>query len=371
MRLCPVDASVFGGAQARRSVFRTGRVASVPKRVSPTRAGVVGDVVRDPLTTTDQEWSNDRLSFQGHSVSRQRAPKNAPPIVILGGFGNNSLDYTAPFGDPSVSLASALTSRGWDVEVVELERKDWAKILRAVFSKGFWDTRKGTTEPGYTWYLEKIDAAVVKAVARHANAGNGETCQVDIVAHSAGGWLARAYVGGALNEIDYESKRFRYFAKEPQRCENFPKVTTPHPSVRTLVTLGAPHHVAPASKNATDATRGALEWVDKKWPGAYFKEINYVCVAGRTVRGVKNTKETKETLPGYAGASYAQVCGEADGVVGDAVVPSEYATLEGALNVSVEGVFHSMSKVGTYAEDSNEAWYGSDEVVDLWLKELT
>jgi hypothetical protein len=30
-----------------------------------------------------------------------------------------------------------------------------------------------------------------------------------------------------------------------------------------------------------------------------------------------------------------------------------------------------MSKVGTYAEDSNEAWYGSDEVVDLWLKELT
>lgn len=111
--------------------------------------------------------------------------------------------------------------------------------------------------------------------------------------------------------------------------------------------------------------------MDKKWPGAYFKEINYVCVAGRTVRGVKNTKETKETLPGYAGASYAQVCGEADGVVGDAVVPSEYATLEGALNVSVEGVFHSMSKVGTYAEDSNEAWYGSDEVVDLWLKELT
>ncbi len=43
----------------------------------------------------------------------------------------------------------------------------------------------------------------------------------------------------------------------------------------------------------------------------------------------------------------------------------------GGFDVSVGVDVRSMSKVGSYAEVSSEAWYGSDEVVDLWLKELT
>ena len=340
------------------------RATSVRRRVSLTRASSSVDA---PASSGVDEWKNDRLTFQGHSVTRVVAPKNAPPIVILGGFGNNTVDYTAPFGNSSVSLANALKIRGFDVEVVELERKDWAKILRAVWSPGFWDTRKGTTEPGYTWYLEKVDEAVNKALERNPCSTN-----VDIVAHSAGGWLARAYIGGALNDVDF-TKKFRYWAKEPQRESNFAKIdpTKPHPSVRSLVTLGAPHHVAPASANASDATRGALAWVDAKWPGAYYKTqgMKYVCVAGKTVRG-NASPEAKKTLPGYSANSYTQVCGEGGGIIGDAVVPSDFATLVGALNVSVDGVFHSMSRVGTYDTDSKEAWYGSEQVVDLWLKEL-
>jgi hypothetical protein len=34
---------------------------------------------------------------------------------------------------------------------------------------------------------------------------------------------------------------------------------------------------------------------------------------------------------------------------------------------TLKGVFHSMSKVGTYGEDSHRPWYGSDIVVDSWL----
>lgn len=36
----------------------------------------------------------------------------------------------------------------------------------------------------------------------------------------------------------------------------------------------------------------------------------------------------------------------------------------------LQGVFHSMSRVGTYSEASEYNWYGSDAVVDAWLLEL-
>ena len=305
-------------------------------------------------------WDDDRLSFKGHGVDRVSAPKNAPPVVILGGFGNNSQDYVAPFGNADVSLAASLEARGFDVEVVALERKEWAKILRAVFSPGFY-TGKGTTEPGYTWYLEAVEEAVSKALRDRPDAS-----QVDIVAHSAGGWLARAYVGGALNEVDW-TRSFRYPAREPQRTTPLPQANYAE-RVRHIVTLGAPHRVAPC---ANDATRGALAWVDRRWPGAALKNegVSYTCVAGRTVRG-RAGEAFKKKLAGYSHNSYVQVCGEGDMVVGDAVVPCEYAMLDGAENILLDGVFHSMSKVGTYDEDSRECWYGSDEVVDAWLQRL-
>lgn len=45
---------------------------------------------------------------------------------------------------------------------------------------------------------------------------------------------------------------------------------------------------------------------------------------------------------------------------GDACVPLVYAHLEGAEQVTLDGVFHSV--------DKPEEWYGSDGVVDSWLK---
>jgi hypothetical protein len=46
-----------------------------------------------------------------------------------------------------------------------------------------------------------------------------------------------------------------------------------------------------------------------------------------------------------------QVCGEGC-TVGDAVVPLQSAFLEGAECLEMEGVFHSMSRLGTYSEAS-------------------
>jgi hypothetical protein len=371
--------------------------------------------------------ATDRLAFAPDAtVPRVVAPRGAPPVVILPGFGNDSNDYLAPFGDASSSacIATSLRSRGWDVHVVDLERRDWANILRAVGSVGFY-TGESTTDPGYTWYLEKVDAAVRAALA--ANPG-AET--VDFVAHSAGGWLARAYVGGALNEVDWSKRRRRrtrgkkngggggggggggFLAgllpkrdempryargrEEEARANGEPspspspppeeeddadadadadetrvvieRVPVPHPRVRRVVTLGSPHRAPPPG--ASDATRGAIGWVDARWPGARFAPaIQYTCVTGRTVRG-RAGEAAKKTLPGYSCNSYAQVCGEGDGVEGDAVVPNAYATLPGARNITIDGVFHSMSKVGTYDESAAESWYGSDDVVDVWLDAL-
>jgi len=36
----------------------------------------------------------------------------------------------------------------------------------------------------------------------------------------------------------------------------------------------------------------------------------------------------------------------------------------------IDGVFHSMSQVGTFDGPSKDVWYGSEEVVDLWLGAL-
>lgn len=44
--------------------------------------------------------------------------------------------------------------------------------------------------------------------------------------------------------------------------------------------------------------------------------------------------------------------------------------LKGAQNLILEGVFHSISRNGSFADCSNLVWYGSENVVDAWLHAL-
>lgn len=60
-----------------------------------------------------------------------------------------------------------------------------------------------------------------------------------------------------------------------------------------------------------------------------------------------------------------QVCGESE-VWGDGVVPEVSAHLEGAINISFDGVYHS--PVGS--DDELRPWYGSPAILDQWVYHL-
>lgn len=68
-------------------------------------------------------------------------------------------------------------------------------------------------------------------------------------------------------------------------------------------------------------------------------QVKYITIAGRFVKGVPLNGQGS-LLAKFAGAGYAQVCGQAD-VDGDFIVPLPSAHLDGAVNVNLDGVFHS------------------------------
>ena len=55
--------------------------------------------------------------------------------------------------------------------------------------------------------------------------------------------------------------------------------------------------------------------------------------------------------------------GEAEG---DGVIPVGCAHLPGALQLTLDGVLHSINEAGTTLP--TERWYGSEKVVDRWLE---
>ncbi|KAL3163092.1 hypothetical protein ABBQ32_009509 [Trebouxia sp. C0010 RCD-2024] len=296
------------------------------------------------------------------SSARISAPEGAPPLVILPGFGNCSADYTAPFGSQQDSIAHFLKERGFNVYVVQIERRDWIRVAQCLTSRSYW-SGKSTVDPGYRWYLQRVQAAVDKACRE------GSCDQVDVIGHSAGGWLARAFIGDALY-MKSNLKPGSSLAAQPHVAPGLGVGSLPssaHQGVRRLVTLGTPH-LGPSS--GRDMTGGTLTWLNAQWPGACFKDqgIQYTCVAGHLVAGNRDCPQ--RTLAKYACNSYREVCGDGHGQLGDGLVPSCCAHLEGANNITLEGVFHSISKQGTFADASELVWYGSDEVMDAWLPAL-
>ncbi|MFN3927422.1 MAG: esterase/lipase family protein [Pseudanabaenaceae cyanobacterium] len=145
----------------------------------------------------------------------------------------------------------------------------------------------------------------------------------NIIAHSAGGWLARIYLG----DVPY-----------------YNQVWKGREVVEQIVCLGTPH------TSLEPWTKKNLDFVNQNYPGAFYPEVNYVCVAGKSVFGERNWQNW------IAYNSYKLTCGEGH-TWGDGITPVVSAHLQGAQNLTLEGVNHS-PRAGL--------WYGSPGIVAEW-----
>ena len=191
--------------------------------------------------------------------------------------------------------------------------------------------------------------------------------------YTSGGWLARAALGDGSWNVEGES-----YAKEARAADR----------VRALITVGAIHKPPAGDAASACVTRGALSYLDKKWPGAYHKDegIAYVSVAGDAVVGKQQQQKSSASIEdekigskevndvykvrgegsasSVAFTSYTAVSGNGE-ITGDGVVPLEWALLEGSRTIILDGVLHSINEAGTTLPTNK--WYGAEEVVDRWL----
>uniref|UniRef100_A0A0G4HYV6 Uncharacterized protein n=1 Tax=Chromera velia CCMP2878 TaxID=1169474 RepID=A0A0G4HYV6_9ALVE len=354
--------------------------------------------------------------------SQVTCPSQFPPIVILPGFGNDAVDYTAPKLKPtegdgeaermpspdntpvelnrkgdrdleeltSDSFVAVLKKRGFDVTVVDVKRLEWLKVAFEILGPRLYTKSVLPFGPGFGWYLQRLRSAIRSALEvrrerlrqEGREAVTGVDDRVILVGHSAGGWLARAALGdgemwsdsGKVSErnmslfdrfllglarllglLDTEKTGEGSGAAAPSCRSRNPDV------VAGLVTLGTPQS-PPSLGDVSDMTFGALSWTDQNFPGSFLKGktgIWYLTVAGKAVQG--ESEAPKGSASRFAYGSYRVVLGEGEGVWGDGVVPVEKAHLQGATQLTLEGVFHSIN--------APLRWYGSDAFVDCWLKE--
>ena len=226
------------------------------------------------------------------------------PTVILPGYLAAATDYLA--------LERRLQELEIPTVTVPLRRRDWFATIGG--------------RP-MTPILQQLDHTI-----RHLQAATG-TQQVNVIGHSAGGWITRIYLG----EQPYCDRKWQG-----------------RPRVSTLITLGTPH------RSQEQWTKRNLDFVNTQYPNAFHPEVSYVCVAGKAVQGQRSWRLNKM----FTYNSYKLTSGRGDSW-GDGVTPIEAAHLEGAKNLTLEGIWHSPPKPGVA-----RPWYGSETAMQQWVSYL-
>jgi len=229
------------------------------------------------------------------------------PTVILPGY----LAGAAPYQ----GMEAALRDLGIAATTVPLTRWDWLPTVGG-----------RSVQP----ILAKL-AHTVDQVCQQSGA-----TQVNLVGHSAGGWIARIYLG---------AKPYAVHPPDAQR----PNCWQGHCHVTTLVTLGTPH------VSQERWTRRNLDFVNQTYPGAWETDVTYACYAGKAVFGEPSWR-TWFTYNSY------KITGGEGRCWGDGITPIPAAHLEGATNVVLEEVYHS--------PQPGVQWYGTPAVVKQWSQHL-
>lgn len=227
------------------------------------------------------------------------------PTIIVPGYLETAIAYR--------QLEQSLVQLGIPTITVPLKRRDWLPTIggRPV-----------------TPIVQQIDRTVKQMLQQY------NSPQVNLIGHSAGGWISRIYLG----EQPYAA-----------RGQVISSCWKAYPLVANLITLGTPHI------SQERWTRWNLDFVTNNYPGAFYKDVRYVCVAGKTIFGARK--------PGcwLAYSSYQLTCGQGN-TWGDGITPIAAAHLEGAENIVIPGVRHSPRSPGI--------WYGSPEPLQAWMQYL-
>ncbi|MBD3881595.1 lipase [Phormidium tenue FACHB-886] len=227
------------------------------------------------------------------------------PTVILPGYLAGALPYQ--------EMQAALQSLGIPAHIVPLKRRDWFPTLggRSMLP-----------------ILQQLDHTI-----KQVQAETGSD-RINLVGHSAGGWISRIYLG----EVPYD-----IHPGDAGKVCLWKGATF----VKTLVTLGTPH------VSQERWTKRNLDFV--KTHCSLCADVRYVCVAGKAIYG----KRAPATW--FAYSSYELTVGQGN-CWGDGVTPIAAAHLEGAENLTLENVLHSPRP--------GRLWYGSEAIVPLWAKYL-
>ncbi|MEQ8959111.1 MAG: lipase, partial [Coleofasciculus sp. C2-GNP5-27] len=178
------------------------------------------------------------------------------PTVILPGFFARATEYRG--------LETALNQFGFPTVTVPLRQGDWIPTIggRSVVP-----------------ILRQLDQTVKQVMADY------NATQVNLIGHSAGGWIARIYLGEKPYDIHGDV------------TPSVPRLWNAHPAIATLVTLGTPHI------SQERWTKRNLDFVAINYPGAFYPQVKYICVAGKAIYGQRRLGQW------LAYNSYQQTCG--------------------------------------------------------------
>jgi hypothetical protein len=184
---------------------------------------------------------------------------------------------------------------------------------------------------GFGGLMRRVGRAVVRA---HQRAGGRPLI---VIGHSAGGLLARL----AMSPEPFRGRRAGVAE-----------------AYGALVTLGTPHGVGDAAERSFRAAFEAIRHLDATIPGAWFApRTAYLTVGSRCIRG--GPLGAASVGVGIAGFLYGLLGGAAARTAwGDGVIVEATTHLEGARNVTLEGLIHGPGLP--------VPWYGSDEGLDGW-----
>ena len=319
------------------------------------------------------------------------------PVLLIPGFLSSASEYEG--------MADALRrfDASADVFVVPLETKDWYPTLLG---------------GDFRAILDKVDRAATEALRASGSPPEGKTLRV--VGHSAGGWLARTWLGSSpymgrvyggakktrvlltLGTPHYSLERYPFgrvseklFADAEARAGFEREAVQVFSQRKRLDDDDDDDARAESPWTASRAAESTLALTNFRYPGAFEAGVRYVSVCGRGVVGATPRRWVAESLrftekrftdgneasgnanarlraPATlasvgAGVSYAASCGSCDGVDGDGVTPLRSAMLRGATEIVLEGVTHKAKPTN---DESGDAWYGAAPVVRTWAPEL-